>query len=59
MPHVLERATTGRAKCRGCGSAIAKDTVRVGDAVPNLFADKEGAEAMHWYHCLLYTSRCV
>lgn len=52
MPHVIERATTGRAKCRGCGSAIAKDFVRVGDAVPNLFADKEGAEAMHWYHPL-------
>lgn len=50
MPHVVERATTGRAKCRGCGAAIPKGEVRVGEAVPNLFADKDGAEATHWYH---------
>jgi hypothetical protein len=56
MPHVLERATTGRAKCRGCGTPILKDTPRVGEAVPNMFADTEGAEAMHWYHpaCAAY-----
>lgn len=56
MPHVIERATTGRAKCRGCGSAIQKDTPRVGEAVPNMFADTEGAEATHWYHprCAAY-----
>lgn len=52
MPHVIERATTGRAKCRGCGAPIPKDTLRVGDAVPNMFSDTEGAEAMHWYHPL-------
>lgn len=30
--------------------------VRVGEAVPNLFADADGAEAMHWYHprCAAY-----
>lgn len=50
MPHVVERAATGRAKCRGCGQPIAKDTWRVGEAVPNLFADGEGAESRHWYH---------
>ncbi len=50
MPHVIEKATTGRAKCRSCGAAIAKDSVRVGEAVPNLFADKDGAEATHWHH---------
>ena len=50
MPHLIERAATGRAKCRGCGAAIAKGELRVGEAVPNLFADKDGAEATHWYH---------
>jgi Poly(ADP-ribose) polymerase and DNA-Ligase Zn-finger region len=56
MPHVIERATTGRAKCRVCGASIAKDSLRVGEAVPNLFADTEGAEAIHWYHpdCAAY-----
>lgn len=50
MPHLIERAATGRAKCRSCGEPIARDTWRVGEAVPNLFADKDGAEATHWYH---------
>lgn len=50
MPHVVERAATGRAKCRGCGQPIAKDSWRLGEAVPNLFADGEGAESRHWYH---------
>lgn len=50
MPHLIERATTGRAKCRACGSAIAKGDVRVGEAVPNLYADTESAETTHWYH---------
>lgn len=56
MPHVVERAATGRAKCRGCGLAIAKDTWRIGEAVANLFADGEGAESRHWYHprCAAY-----
>lgn len=52
MPHVIERATTGRARCRGCATAVAKDSARVGEAVPNLFSDTDGAEAMHWYHPL-------
>lgn len=52
MPHIIERAATGWAKCRGCGTAIAKDSLRVGEAVPNLFAEKDGAEATHWYHPL-------
>ena len=56
MPHVIERATTGRAKCRGCGATIAKDTLRVGESVPNLYADTEGAESRHWHHpvCAAY-----
>ena len=50
MPHVIEPATTGRATCRGCRAAIAVDSLRVGEAVPNLYAEKDGAETMHWYH---------
>ena len=56
MPHVVERATTGRAKCRGCGAAIAKETLRIGESVPNLYADTDGAESLHWHHpvCAAY-----
>ena len=56
MPHVVEQASTGRAKCRGCGAAIAKGAWRIGEAVPNMFADGENAEARHWYHprCAAY-----
>jgi len=50
MPHVIERAPSGRAKCRACGTAVARGEWRIGEAVPNLYADAEGAEAMHWYH---------
>jgi hypothetical protein len=49
-PAHFEVAPTGRARCRGCGSAIAKGAVRLGDRVPNPFADGEGAETTHWYH---------
>lgn len=47
--HVLELATTGRATCRGCGEKIAAKTPRLGERVPNPFAD-EGGETTHWYH---------
>jgi len=50
MSHIVERAATGRARCRVCGGAVAKDSWRIGEAVPNLFADGEGALARHWYH---------
>lgn len=49
MPHVIERAATGRAKCRGCGQAIAAGELRFGERVPNPFAD-EGGETTHWFH---------
>lgn len=50
MPHVIELAATGRARCRGCGAPIAKGHLRVGEAVPNLYSDTDGAETTHWYH---------
>lgn len=50
MPHVVERAPTGRAKCRGCGRPIAAGDRRFGERLPNPFADAEGAEMTHWFH---------
>ncbi len=47
---VLETAATGRAKCRACGQTIAKGAVRLGERVPNPFADGEDAVTTHWYH---------
>lgn len=52
MSHVLERAPTGRAKCRGCGRAIAAKEWRFGERLPNPFAEGEGAEMTHWFHPL-------
>jgi len=49
MPHLIERAATGRAKCRGCRGTIARDTLRFGERLPNPFAD-EGGEMTHWFH---------
>jgi hypothetical protein len=49
MPHLFEYAPTGRAKCRGCGHAIAARTLRFGERVPNPFGD-EGTETTRWYH---------
>ena len=56
MPHVIERASTGRAKCRACSQPIAKGVLRLGARVPNPFADGEGAETTHWFHvvCAAY-----
>jgi poly(ADP-ribose) polymerase-like protein len=44
---VIEPAATGRAKCRGCGQAIAAGVLRFGEGVPNPFGD---GETSHWYH---------
>ena len=55
VPHVIEAARTGRAKCRGCGQLIATGSLRFGERVPNPFAD-EGSETTHWFHvpCAAY-----
>jgi len=49
MPHLIEHAKTGRAKCRACGQLIAAGTLRLGERVPNPFAD-DGGETTNWYH---------
>jgi hypothetical protein len=53
MPHVFEPAASGRAKCRGCGLALAKGEVRFGERLPNPFAE---GEMTHWFHpaCAAY-----
>lgn len=47
MPHVIEAAPTGRSKCRGCGERIESGTLRLGESLPNPFAD---GETLHWFH---------
>lgn len=49
MLHVIEPATSGRAKCRGCGEKIAKGDLRLGERVPNPFAD---GDMTLWFHLL-------
>jgi hypothetical protein len=47
VPSEFEQAKSGRAKCRACKEAIVKDSLRLGEAVPNPFGE---GEAKHWYH---------
>ena len=59
MPHIFELAPSARAKCRGCGLAIAKGELRFGERLPNPFATGENAdnvEMTHWFHvtCAAY-----
>lgn len=53
MPHVIEPATSARAKCRGCGRAIAAGELRFGERQPNPFAE---GEMTLWFHldCAAY-----
>ncbi len=50
MPHTIEPAASGRSKCRGCGLAIAKDELRLGERLPNPFVDDEKGEMTLWFH---------
>jgi hypothetical protein len=47
--HVLEPATSGRAKCRGCGQVIARGELRFGERLPNPFGE---GEMSAWFHPL-------
>ena len=47
MPHLIDAAPTGRAKCRGCGGKIDAGALRFGEALPNPFAE---GETTHWFH---------
>jgi len=48
MPHAIEPAASGRAKCRGCGQPIAKGELRFGERLPNPFADE--GDMTIWFH---------
>ncbi len=56
MPHLIEHAPSGRAKCRGCGEKIASGGLRFGEQLPNPFADGDNALMTHWFHlpCAAY-----
>ncbi|MDJ0956295.1 MAG: hypothetical protein QNI91_05550 [Arenicellales bacterium] len=47
MGHVIEPASSGRAKCRGCGEKIDKGVLRFGERAPNPFGE---GEATYWFH---------
>ena len=53
MAHVIQPASSSRAKCRGCGERIAKGELRLGERLPNPFAE---GEMTHWFHvpCAAY-----
>jgi hypothetical protein len=53
VPHLFEFAASGRARCRGCGEAIAKGELRFGERHPNAFGE---GEMTLWFHpwCAAY-----
>jgi hypothetical protein len=53
MAHVIEAASSGRAKCRGCGRPIARGELRFGERQPNPFGE---GEMTLWFHpaCAAY-----
>jgi hypothetical protein len=54
MPHVIEAASSGRAKCRACQQKIEKGELRFGEKVPNPFGD---GEATHYFHLVCAADR--
>jgi Poly(ADP-ribose) polymerase and DNA-Ligase Zn-finger region len=53
MAHVIEAASSGRARCRGCERKIDKDELRFGERQPNAFGE---GEMTLWFHlpCAAY-----
>jgi hypothetical protein len=53
MPHTIEAAASGRAKCRGCDQAIGKGELRFGERLPNAFGE---GDMTLWFHlvCAAY-----
>ncbi len=47
MPHTIEPAASGRAKCRGCDQRIAKSELRFGERLENPFGE---GEMTLWFH---------
>jgi hypothetical protein len=53
VSHVLESATSGRSKCRGCARSIGRGELRFGERLPNPFGE---GEMTLWFHpaCAAY-----
>lgn len=53
MAHVIEHASSGRAKCHGCDTRIDKGELRFGERRPNAFGE---GEMTLWFHlpCAAY-----
>lgn len=53
MAHLIEHASSARAKCRGCGNRIAAGELRFGERLPNPYAE---GETTQWFHldCAAY-----
>ena len=47
MAHVIEPASSGRAKCRGCSAKIPKGELRLGERLANPYGD---GEMTLWFH---------
>ena len=47
VPDSIQAAPSGRAKCKGCGGAIAKGELRFGETGPNTYGE---GEATAWFH---------
>jgi hypothetical protein len=54
VTHIIEPATSGRAKCRSCDLPIPKGELRFGERQPNAFGD---GEMTLWFHlpCAAYS----
>ena len=48
MGHIIEKAKSGRAKCRSCKKAIEKDTLRLGEEILDPFGS--GGTTHVWHH---------
>lgn len=51
-PFAVERAKTGRAKCKKCKCAIEKDEIRIAKYVTSFFSDGKLMPAWHHVTCL-------
>jgi hypothetical protein len=53
VPHTIEPAASGRATCRGCATTIARGELRLGERMPNPYAE---GEMTLWFHlaCAAY-----
>jgi hypothetical protein len=47
LSDVIQPASTGRSKCRGCARPIAAKTLRFGEALPSSYGE---GESLFWFH---------